>query len=38
MQWCDRQLERHAEHVVEYLQDLPQVDDWSLGDPIEQGD
>lgn len=28
--YCKEQLARHAEHVVEYLEDLPEVRDWSL--------
>ncbi|MEZ5117107.1 MAG: phosphoketolase family protein [Candidatus Nanopelagicales bacterium] len=28
--YCEEQLARHAEHVVEYLEDLPEVRDWSL--------
>jgi xylulose-5-phosphate/fructose-6-phosphate phosphoketolase len=36
--WCEEQLRRHDAYVVAYLEDLPQVRDWSWGDPIEQGD
>ena len=28
--WCEEQLARHAEYVVEYLEDMPEVRDWSL--------
>jgi len=33
--WCEAQLERHEAYVVEHLQDLPQVRDWTWGAPIE---
>jgi xylulose-5-phosphate/fructose-6-phosphate phosphoketolase len=36
--WCERQLERHHAYVVEHLEDLPQVRDWSWGAPIELPD
>jgi xylulose-5-phosphate/fructose-6-phosphate phosphoketolase len=35
--WCERQLERHATYVVDHLEDMPEVRDWSLGDWAEQG-
>ena len=35
--WCERQLEKHASYVVEHLEDMPEVRDWSLGDWAEQG-
>ncbi|PRX64128.1 xylulose-5-phosphate/fructose-6-phosphate phosphoketolase [Nonomuraea fuscirosea] len=35
--WCERQLLRHQRYVVEHLQDMPEVRDWSLGDWAEQG-
>nr|WP_203907241.1 phosphoketolase family protein [Rhizocola hellebori] len=28
--WCQAQLDRHAAYVVEHLQDMPEVLDWSL--------
>jgi xylulose-5-phosphate/fructose-6-phosphate phosphoketolase len=28
--WCESQLARHAEYVVEHLEDMPEVRDWSL--------
>ncbi len=34
-EWCEVQLARHAAHIVDYLEDLPQVTDWSLGSPLE---
>ena len=34
--WCEAQLARHEEYVVEHLEDMPQVTDWKLGDPLEQ--
>ena len=33
--WCQAQLDRHEKYVVEHLADMPQVDNWSLGDPLE---
>ena len=35
--WCQRQLDRHAAYVVEHLEDMPEVRDWSLGDWAEKG-
>ena len=35
--WCEQQLERHAAYVVDHLEDMPEVRDWSLGDWAEQG-
>lgn len=31
-QWCLDQLQRHEEYIVEYLEDLPEVREWSLVD------
>jgi xylulose-5-phosphate/fructose-6-phosphate phosphoketolase len=28
--WCEAQLRRHEAYVVEHLQDMPEVRDWSL--------
>ncbi|GLY04210.1 putative phosphoketolase [Actinoplanes sp. NBRC 101535] len=33
--WCEKQLERHERYVVEHLEDMPEVRDWSLGDWAE---
>ena len=30
-QWCENQLTKHAAYVVEHLEDMPEVRDWSLG-------
>ncbi len=30
--WCQTQLDRHEAYVVEHLEDMPEVRDWSLGD------
>jgi xylulose-5-phosphate/fructose-6-phosphate phosphoketolase len=30
MRWCKAQLARHSEYVVEHLEDMPEVTDWSL--------
>lgn len=35
-QWCQAQLAKHESYIVEHLEDMPQVDNWSLGDPLEQ--
>jgi xylulose-5-phosphate/fructose-6-phosphate phosphoketolase len=28
--WCESQLERHQRYVVEHLEDMPEVRDWTL--------
>ncbi|WP_422774760.1 phosphoketolase family protein [Plantactinospora sp. WMMC1484] len=35
--WCEQQLARHAAYVVEHLEDMPEVRDWSLGDWAQRG-
>ncbi|AVT41608.1 phosphoketolase [Plantactinospora sp. BB1] len=35
--WCERQLARHEAYVVEHLEDMPEVRDWSLGDWATRG-
>jgi xylulose-5-phosphate/fructose-6-phosphate phosphoketolase len=35
--WCEAQLARHEAYVVEHLEDMPEVRDWSLGDWAQQG-
>jgi xylulose-5-phosphate/fructose-6-phosphate phosphoketolase len=35
--WCQEQLDLHASYVVEHLEDMPAVRDWSLGDWAEEG-
>jgi xylulose-5-phosphate/fructose-6-phosphate phosphoketolase len=35
--WCERQLARHEAYVVEHLEDMPEVRDWSLGDWAPRG-
>ncbi|MFF5081459.1 phosphoketolase [Actinoplanes sp. NPDC000266] len=30
--WCESQLARHEAYVVEHLEDMPEVRDWTLGD------
>ena len=30
-QWCESQLVRHAEYIVEHLEDMPEIRDWKLG-------
>ncbi|MCL2782395.1 MAG: phosphoketolase family protein [Propionibacteriaceae bacterium] len=30
-QYCERMLAKHAEYIVEYLEDMPEVRDWQLG-------
>ncbi len=34
-EWCELQLQRHAQYIVDHLTDMPQVEDWRLGDPLE---
>jgi len=36
-EWCERQLAKHEEYVVENLEDMPEVRDWTLGDWAPQG-
>ncbi|MBO3738009.1 phosphoketolase family protein [Actinoplanes flavus] len=33
--WCQSQLAKHEQYVVEHLEDMPEVRDWSLGDWAE---
>ncbi len=35
--WCEQQLARHEEYIVEHLEDMPEVRDWSLGDWAARG-
>jgi xylulose-5-phosphate/fructose-6-phosphate phosphoketolase len=35
--WCEAQLAKHEAYVVDHLEDMPEVRDWSLGDWAEQG-
>jgi xylulose-5-phosphate/fructose-6-phosphate phosphoketolase len=37
MRWCEEKLSEHEEYVVEHLEDVPEIRDWSLGDWAEQG-
>ncbi|MDR0849354.1 MAG: phosphoketolase family protein [Propionibacteriaceae bacterium] len=30
-QWCEGKLAKHAEYIVEYLEDIPEVREWVLG-------
>jgi xylulose-5-phosphate/fructose-6-phosphate phosphoketolase len=30
--WCEKQLAKHEAYVVEHLEDMPEVRDWSLPD------
>jgi xylulose-5-phosphate/fructose-6-phosphate phosphoketolase len=36
-EWCEQQLARHEEYIVEHLEDMPEVRDWTLGDWAERG-
>jgi xylulose-5-phosphate/fructose-6-phosphate phosphoketolase len=36
-QWCEAQLARHETYVVEHLEDMPEVRDWTLGDWAPKG-
>jgi xylulose-5-phosphate/fructose-6-phosphate phosphoketolase len=33
--WCQAKLRKHEQYVVEHLEDMPEVRDWSLGDWAE---
>jgi xylulose-5-phosphate/fructose-6-phosphate phosphoketolase len=33
--WCEAQLVKHEKYVIEHLEDMPEVRDWSLGDWAE---
>jgi xylulose-5-phosphate/fructose-6-phosphate phosphoketolase len=35
--WCEAQLARHQAYVVEHLEDMPEVRDWTLGERVRQG-
>jgi xylulose-5-phosphate/fructose-6-phosphate phosphoketolase len=35
--WCEAQLVAHSAYVVEHLEDMPEVRDWTLGDWAETG-
>jgi len=37
-QWCQEQLDEHAAYVVEHLEDMPAVRDWSLAPSRTQQD
>ncbi|MFG1949484.1 phosphoketolase [Nonomuraea sp. NPDC048826] len=37
MAWCERKLADHQAYVVEHLEDMPEVRDWSLGDWARKG-
>ena len=32
--WCEAQLQRHRDYIVEHLEDMPEVRDWKLGAPV----
>jgi xylulose-5-phosphate/fructose-6-phosphate phosphoketolase len=32
--WCERRLDDHRSYVVEHLEDMPEVRDWTLGNAI----
>lgn len=34
MRFCESQLARHDEYIVEHLEDLPEVRGWKLGEPV----
>jgi xylulose-5-phosphate/fructose-6-phosphate phosphoketolase len=35
--WCQSRLDAHASYVVQHLEDLPEVRDWVLAAPAQQG-
>jgi xylulose-5-phosphate/fructose-6-phosphate phosphoketolase len=34
--WCQAQLDKHASYVVEHLEDMPEVRDWTVGRDLEK--
>jgi len=36
-QWCMTKLDEHAAYVVEHMEDMPEVRDWSIGDWATKG-
>jgi xylulose-5-phosphate/fructose-6-phosphate phosphoketolase len=36
-EWCQAQLAKHEVYVVDHLEDMPEVRDWSLGDWASKG-
>lgn len=36
MAWCEAKLAAHEAYIVEHLEDLPEVRDWTLDRPIEE--
>ncbi|HLL67397.1 MAG TPA: phosphoketolase family protein [Micromonosporaceae bacterium] len=35
--WCEQKLQEHDAYVVEHLEDMPDVRDWTLGDWAQRG-
>jgi xylulose-5-phosphate/fructose-6-phosphate phosphoketolase len=35
--WCQGKLAEHQAHIVEHLEDMPDVTDWTIGDWAQQG-
>jgi len=33
-QYCERMLDKHAEYIVEHLEDMPEVENWVLGSDL----
>jgi xylulose-5-phosphate/fructose-6-phosphate phosphoketolase len=33
--WCQAQLDKHASYVVEHLEDMPEVRDWTVGRDLQ---
>ena len=32
--WCQQRLDEHAAYVVEHLEDMPEVRDWVVQNPV----
>ena len=37
LRWCEAKLAEHRAYVVEHLEDLPEVRDWTIGDWATEG-
>ncbi|HEX6937698.1 MAG TPA: phosphoketolase family protein [Actinomycetes bacterium] len=35
--WCEKRIAEHSQYVVDHLEDMPEVRDWTLGDWASKG-